>query len=211
MKTVNYTVDADGVALITIDVKERSINVMTPEFLSDLAEVVEKLAADDSAKGAVITRFDEELDRKGKKAGKGFYEHPKDGKKHLRSGLKELYPQADEQPTADEVEKRLLYAQTIKTVRCMDEGVATHPEDADIGSIFGWGFPPYTGGTISIIETEGLSAFVEEADRLAADYGERFAVPDSLREKAARTKVFIRGVPFSIARGAYRQSLSWFL
>ncbi len=75
----------------------------------------------------------------------------------------------------------LLYAQAIETVRCMDEGVVTHAADADIGSIFGWGFPPYTGGTISYIETEGLKAFVAEADRLAQAYGDRFAVPDSLR------------------------------
>jgi len=72
----------------------------------------------------------------------------------------------------------------------MDEGVVTNPEDADIGSIFGWGFPPYTGGTLSFIETVGLAAFVEEADRLAATYGERFAVPDSLREMATNNETF---------------------
>ncbi len=66
----------------------------------------------------------------------------------------------------------------------MDECVVTHPADADIGSIFGWGFPPYTGGTISFIETKGLENFVAEADRLAKAYGERFAVPDSLRSMA---------------------------
>ncbi len=55
MKTIEYTVDADGVALITIDVKERSMNVMTPEFLSDLAEAVGKLTEDENVKGAVVT------------------------------------------------------------------------------------------------------------------------------------------------------------
>ena len=66
----------------------------------------------------------------------------------------------------------------------------THPADADIGSIFGWGFPPYTGGTISYIETEGLKYFVAEADRLAQAYGERFAVPDSLRSMAEKGQAF---------------------
>ena len=66
----------------------------------------------------------------------------------------------------------------------------THPADADIGSIFGWGFPPYTGGTISFIETEGLGNFVEEADRLAESYGERFAVPHSLRSMADNGETF---------------------
>jgi 3-hydroxyacyl-CoA dehydrogenase/enoyl-CoA hydratase/3-hydroxybutyryl-CoA epimerase len=72
----------------------------------------------------------------------------------------------------------------------MDEGVVTHPADADIGSIFGWGFPAYTGGTISFIETEGLKHFVEEADRLANSYGPRFAVPDSLRAMAKKGETF---------------------
>jgi 3-hydroxyacyl-CoA dehydrogenase/enoyl-CoA hydratase/3-hydroxybutyryl-CoA epimerase len=97
---------------------------------------------------------------------------------------------AEEQPTPDEVRKRLLYIQAIETGRCMDEGVVTHPADGDIGSIFGWGFPPYTGGTISFIETEGLATFVAEADRLAATYGERFTVPDSLRSMAEKGETF---------------------
>jgi 3-hydroxyacyl-CoA dehydrogenase/enoyl-CoA hydratase/3-hydroxybutyryl-CoA epimerase len=141
---------------------------------------------------AVIAKFVEELDRKGKKAGKGFYEYPEGARKHLWPGLNDLYPLADEQPTADDVRKRLLYVQAIETVRCMDEGVVTNPADADIGSIFGWGFPPYTGGTISFIETEGLPQFIAEADRLAETYGPRFAVPESLRAMAAKGETFYR-------------------
>jgi len=143
-----------------------------------------------SAADAVITTFIEALDRKGKKSGKGFYDYPEHGKKHLWPGLAEHYPLAGEQPTADEVRKRLLYVQAIDSVRCLDEGVVTHPADADIGSVFGWGFPPYTGGTISFIETEGLAKFVAEADRLAERYGERFVVPQSLREMADNGETF---------------------
>ncbi len=143
-----------------------------------------------SASDTVIGKFVVELDRKGKRFGKGFYDYPEGGKKHLWPGLKDLYPLADDQPRSEEVKKRLLYSQAIETVRCMDEGVVTHPADADIGSIFGWGFPPYTGGTISFIETEGLENFVAEADRLAKAYGERFAVPDSLRSMAENGETF---------------------
>lgn len=143
-----------------------------------------------SAADEVITRFVKELGRTGKKTGKGFYEYPDGEKKRLWSGLSEQFPLADSQPTPDEVRKRLLYIQAIETVRCMDEGVVTHPADADIGSIFGWGFPAYTGGTISFIETEGLAAFVAEADRLAAAYGERFAVPKRLRSMAKKGETF---------------------
>ena len=138
----------------------------------------------------VISKFVEELDRKGKRFGKGFYDYPEGAKKRLWPGLAEHYPLSSEQPHPDEVRKRILYVQAIETVRCMDEGVVTHPADADIGSIFGWGFPPYTGGTISFIETEGLANFVTEADRLAAAYGERFAVPQSLRSMAEKGETF---------------------
>lgn len=155
---------------------------MTQEGLGDAYVAT---SADD-----VITRFIEELDRKGKKNGKGFYDYPGDGKKRLWPGLGEHFPLAEDQPSADEVRKRILYVQAIDSVRCLDEGVVTHPADADIGSIFGWGFPPYTGGTISYIETVGLEAFVAEADRLAAAYGDRFAVPDSLREMAGNGQTF---------------------
>ena len=155
-----------------------------------------------SAADAVITKFIEELDRTGKKSGKGFYAYPEGGKKHLWSGLVEHFPLAAEQPEADEVRKRMLYVQAIDSVRCMDEGVVTHPADADIGSIFGWGFPPYTGGTISFIETEGLSNFVAEADRLAETYGDRFAVPDSLRSMARKGETFYE----SAAAGSHRSA-----
>jgi 3-hydroxyacyl-CoA dehydrogenase/enoyl-CoA hydratase/3-hydroxybutyryl-CoA epimerase len=138
----------------------------------------------------VIGKFVEELERKGKRFGKGFYDYPEGQKKHLWPGLAEHYPLAASQPDPDEVRKRILYIQAIETVRCLDEGVVTHPADADIGSIFGWGYPPYTGGTISFIETEGLARFVQEADRLAETYGERFTVPQSLRSMAQKGETF---------------------
>lgn len=143
-----------------------------------------------TAADEVISKFVMDLDRKGKRFGKGFYDYPEDAKKQLWPGLAEHYPLADEQPSADEVRKRILYVQAIETVRCMDEGVVTHPADADIGSIFGWGYPPYTGGTLSFIETEGLQQFVDEADRLAAVCGQRFTVPESLRTMAASGETF---------------------
>ena len=129
----------------------------------------------------VVRLFVEDLDRRGKRFGKGFYDYPEGGKKHLWSGLAEHFPLAEEQPSADEVVKRLFYAQAIDTVRCLEEGVVTHAADADIGSILGWGFPPYTGGTISYIETIGLAEFVQEAERLSQQYGPRFEPPRSLR------------------------------
>jgi 3-hydroxyacyl-CoA dehydrogenase/enoyl-CoA hydratase/3-hydroxybutyryl-CoA epimerase len=140
----------------------------------------------------VVRKFVEDLDRRGKRFGKGFYDYPEGGKKRLWPGLAEHYPLVAEQPDPQELRKRILYVQAIETVRCMDEGVVTHPADADIGSIFGWGYPPYTGGTISFIETEGLEHFVNEADRLAKTHGERFSVPQSLRSMAQKGETFYR-------------------
>jgi 3-hydroxyacyl-CoA dehydrogenase/enoyl-CoA hydratase/3-hydroxybutyryl-CoA epimerase len=163
---------------------ELSHHVMTQTKMA-LGDAYVATAADD-----VIHNFVETLDRKGKRFGKGFYDYPEGAQKRLWPGLAEHYPLADKQPAPHELRKRILYVQAIETVRCLDEGVVTHPADADIGSIFGWGYPPYTGGTISFIETEGLKQFVSEADRLAETYGQRFAVPDSLRSMAEKGETF---------------------
>jgi 3-hydroxyacyl-CoA dehydrogenase/enoyl-CoA hydratase/3-hydroxybutyryl-CoA epimerase len=132
----------------------------------------------------VAHRMVEELERLGRRYGKGFYDYPADGKKHLWSGLCDVYPVATEQPSVDEVKKRLLYIQALDSARCLFEGVLSDPADADIGAILGWGFPAWTGGTVSLIETVGLSEFVAECDRMAPLYGPRFAVPDRLRQMA---------------------------
>ena len=150
----------------------------------------------------LLTLFVEELGRKGKRYGKGFYDYPENGKKQLWPGLAELYSRAGTQPAADEVRKRLMYIQAIETVRCIEEGVLTHPADADIGSVFGWGFPPYTGGTLSFIETCGVAAFVAEADRLAEIYGPRFKVPVMLRDMARKGETFYGNARKSEQRAA---------
>ncbi len=138
----------------------------------------------------VIRKFVEELDRKGKRFGKGFYEYPEGKKKYLWPGLAEIYPVTDEQPQVQEVIDRLLYRQALETARCFEEGVLDHPADADIGSIFGWGFPPWTGGTLSFIDSVGIKHFVAECDRMAEACGSRFAVSDWLRQRADAAESF---------------------
>jgi 3-hydroxyacyl-CoA dehydrogenase/enoyl-CoA hydratase/3-hydroxybutyryl-CoA epimerase len=138
----------------------------------------------------VIRKFVEELDRKGKRFGRGFYEYPEGGKKYLWPGLSEHYPQSGKQPPVEEVINRLLYRQALEAARCFEEGVISHPADADIGSVFGWGFPAWTGGTLSFIDTVGVEQFVVECDRMAESYGTRFSVSEWLRERAARKRSF---------------------
>ncbi len=141
----------------------------------------------------VIKKFVEELDRKGKRFGKGFYEYPEGEKKYLWPGLADIYPVKAEQPPVQEVIDRLMYRQALETARCFEEGVLDHPADADIGSIFGWGFSPWTGGTLSFIDTIGISHFVAECDRMAEAYGPRFAVSDWLRERGEQGTSFHQG------------------
>jgi 3-hydroxyacyl-CoA dehydrogenase/enoyl-CoA hydratase/3-hydroxybutyryl-CoA epimerase len=138
----------------------------------------------------VMIKFVEELDRKGKRYGKGFYDYPEGEKKHLWPGLAELYPVMAEQPPVQEIIDRMLYRQALETARCYEEGVINHAVDADIGSIFGWGFPPWTGGTLSFIDTVGIDHFVAECDRMAEAYGPRFAVSDWLRQRASKGETF---------------------
>jgi 3-hydroxyacyl-CoA dehydrogenase/enoyl-CoA hydratase/3-hydroxybutyryl-CoA epimerase len=133
----------------------------------------------------VVQKMVEQLDRRGKRYGRGFYDYPADARKRLWPGLAEHFPLADQQPAVAELKKRLLTIQALETARCFEEGVLTHAEDADIGSIFGWGFPAWTGGTLSWIDTIGIREFVAECDRMAASYGERFQVSDWLRARAA--------------------------
>lgn len=163
----------------------------------DLGEAYVASPADE-----VIRKFAIDLDRKGKRFGKGFYEYPEDGKKFLWPGLAEHFPPASVQPGAEEVRSRLLYAQALETVRCLDEKVVTHPADADIGSVFGWGFPAWTGGTLSYIETVGLKAFVARADQLADVYGVRFSVPASLRSMAEKGELFYPSDDVNAGRNA---------
>lgn len=141
---------------------------------------------------AVTTLFFEKLDRIGKKSGKGMYEYPEGGKKFLWPGLAEHFPAAADQPSIEEVKKRLLYAQALDAARCMEEGVLTDPADGDVGAMLGLGFPPYTGGPLSLIDTVGVKNFVAECDRMAELYGERFTPPKLLIEMAAKSESFYR-------------------
>ncbi len=83
---------------------------------------------------------------------------------------------------------RILYRQAIEAARCMEEGVLTTVHDANIGSIFGIGFPAWTGGALQFVNHVGVKKFVERADALAKKYGERFAPPKLLRDKAAKNE-----------------------
>ncbi len=169
---------------------------LTDEVALDLVYKVTKQTAKDlganykpSKVDPLIEKMVVELGRIGKKAGKGFYDWPADpkGKKSLWPGVNDLVKRLPEnqQPDVEELKKRFLYRQALEAARCYEENVVTDPADADIGAILGWGFAPYTGGPLSLIDTVGAKSFVAECDRMAQLYGERFKPNDLLRKMAA--------------------------
>ena len=156
------------------------------------------MTRDDHVK-SVVTRFVEELDRPGKKARKGFYDYPDKGKKHIWSGLADIFPVADTQPEATVLGQRFLFAQALEAVKCLDEKVVRSPTDADVGSILGWGFPPYTGGAISYIDYIGIDHFVRQCEAFAEQYGPRFQPPLSLIDRAKTGQTFFSDKPLTAA------------
>jgi 3-hydroxyacyl-CoA dehydrogenase/enoyl-CoA hydratase/3-hydroxybutyryl-CoA epimerase len=139
----------------------------------------------------VAERFVTRLKRMGRKSGGGFYDYPKDGKgKHLWPGLSRQFPAVAEQPKGREVEKRLLHIQALETVRCLEEKVLRTPEDADVGSVMGWGFAPFSGGVISYVDNLGVATFTAECAALAARFGPRFKPTRGLAEMAKKGERF---------------------
>lgn len=130
-------------------------------------------------------------DRMGRKNAKGFYVY-EGREKHLWPELGQFAVNGlqDPQPNVGDVKDRIMYTQAIEAARTMAEGIVHDPREADLGSIFGWGFAPFTGGAISFIDTIGAKHFVARADELAKAYGEQFEVPDLLREMAKSGETF---------------------
>lgn len=132
-----------------------------------------------------------ELGRTGKASGAGFYDYPADGPKRLWPGLAERWTKPDDAGVPEQdICERLLFIQALETVRILDEGVLTSVADANIGSIHGIGFAPWTGGTLQYINAYGPQAFTDRADLLADTYGERFRPPARLRELAHKGEQF---------------------
>ena len=132
--------------------------------------------------------------RLGRKNGKGFYDYPEKGAKKLWPGLAALQPKHLDPDTIniEELKHRLLVTQSVEAARTMEEGVVTDPREADVGSILGFGFAPFTGGTLSYIDGMGAKAFVALCEKLAARHGPRFAPPKLLVEMAARGETFYK-------------------
>ncbi|ETW23721.1 3-hydroxyacyl-CoA dehydrogenase NAD-binding domain-containing protein [Mycobacterium gastri] len=127
-----------------------------------------------------------ELGRSGRLKGAGFYEYADGKRSGLWPGLRETFKSGSSNPPLQDMIDRMLFAEALETQKCLDESVLTSTADANIGSIMGIGYPPWTGGSAQFIVGYqgpagiGKEAFVARAKELAAKYGDRFLPPDSL-------------------------------
>ena len=207
---------SEGIAMLSEGIHPRSIEVagmksgmpMPPLALQDEVSLSLSLHVMQQTKRAleaegktftphpampVVEKMVNELGREGKKVGKGFYDYPENGEKRLWPQLTELYPTTDEQPSQQDLVDRLLYVQANETAKCFEENVVRTVADANIGSIFGWGFAPNQGGTLQFINSVGVDKFVARSRELESKYGERFAPAQILVEMAQKGEEFVDG------------------
>jgi 3-hydroxyacyl-CoA dehydrogenase / enoyl-CoA hydratase / 3-hydroxybutyryl-CoA epimerase len=156
-------------------------NAVNPEQKKLMVEMVEKQG------------------RLGRKNAKGFYDYPEKGKgqKSLWPGLSNLQPKHLDPDTLDveELKQRFLVVQAVEAARTVEDHVVVDPREADVGSILGFGFAPFTGGTLSYIDFMGTKKFVELCHKLEKKYGSRFAPPKLLEEMAAKGETFYGRFP----------------
>ena len=131
----------------------------------------------------LITELVRQHNRPGRAGGAGFYEYPleKGAKKFLWPQLKPLFEKTDAKWNITDLKDRLLYRQAVETARCLSENVLTTVHDANIGSIFGIGFPAWTGGAMQFIYGMGIEAFEARASELAGQFGDGFALSDAVK------------------------------
>ena len=172
---------------------------LNDEVAIDLAWKIVKATEADLGKSAVDLRQKALLDfmvekkqRLGRKNGKGFYDYPEKGPKKLWPGLSELQTKKLDPDKIDvqEIKDRLMAMQALETARCFEEGVLTDVREADVGSILGFGFAPFSGGTLSYIDMMGTKKFVELCQRLESSCGPRFAPSKLLRDMAKKGESF---------------------
>jgi 3-hydroxyacyl-CoA dehydrogenase / enoyl-CoA hydratase / 3-hydroxybutyryl-CoA epimerase len=172
---------------------------LTDEVAVDLAWKILKAteadlgaAAVDPKQKALLSEMVEKRSRFGRKNGKGFYDYPQNAPKRLWPGLADLQPTRLNVDDIDitVLKRRLLGIQALESARCIEDRVVTDVREADVGSILGFGFAPFTGGTISYIDGMGVKNFVQMCNDLAKACGERFKPSKLLIDMANKGETF---------------------
>jgi 3-hydroxyacyl-CoA dehydrogenase/enoyl-CoA hydratase/3-hydroxybutyryl-CoA epimerase len=199
------TVVAEGAALVGEGVPANSVEqaamqagypvgplALTDEVSLTLgAKIAKEARASAEAEGtsfaghpgyAVIEKMVNEHGRGGRAAGAGFYEYAEGKKVGLWSGLKESFGGDNLSIPLKDLQERMLFIEVIESIKCLDEKVLRSVPDANLGSIFGIGFPVWSGGVLQYVDgyPGGPAGFVARAKELAETYGERFTPPASV-------------------------------
>jgi 3-hydroxyacyl-CoA dehydrogenase / enoyl-CoA hydratase / 3-hydroxybutyryl-CoA epimerase len=130
---------------------------------------------------AVLKAMLEEQQRPGRQKRAGFYDYAGEERRRLWPGLEEAFPPGDTAADQEELKERFLFAQVLEAVWCMQEKVIRSVAAANLGSIYGWGFPAFKGGVLQYIHDYGLDAFIARCSVFKQRYGQRFRVPSQLR------------------------------
>ncbi len=165
--------------------------VLDETALSLSLHVMEQTMADFAAEGKtyaptpgeqLVADMVRQHGRPGRAGGGGFYDYPteKGARKTLWPQLKALYEKPGQPWVMADIQDRLLYRQAVETARCLSENVLTSVAEANIGSIFGIGFPAWTGGAMQFIYGMGVEAFERRASELAQRFGPGFALSDEV-------------------------------
>jgi len=175
---------------------------LNDETALDLGLKIVRAAESDLGKSAInpaqkklLEDMVEKHGRLGRKNGKGFYDYPQGQPKRLWPDLADLLPKKltrdqIEALDVEELKQRFLVVQAVEAARTFEEKVVTDVREADVGSILGWGFAPYSGGVLSYIDTMSTKKFVELCRKFEKKYGARFAPPKLLVDLAAKNETF---------------------
>ena len=170
--------------------------VIDETSMSLSVHVMEQTKADFAAEGKpyvatsgqlLVEKMVKEIKRPGRAGGGGFYDYPSKeaaklgAKKTLWTGLAAQFEKPGVAWNITDLKDRILFRQSVETARCLSEGVLTSVHDANIGSIFGIGFPAWAGGAMQFIYGMGIEAFEKRADELAAQFGEGFRLAPEVR------------------------------
>ncbi|MBX3587283.1 MAG: enoyl-CoA hydratase/isomerase family protein [Ramlibacter sp.] len=165
--------------------------VLDETALSLSVHVLDQTRADYNAEGntyiaspgeLLVERMVKEHNRPGRAGGGGFYDYPEGAKKTLWPELKTLFEKPGATWNLQDLKDRLLFRQAVETARCLNEGVLTTVHDANIGSIFGIGFPAWTGGAMQFIYGMGIDAFFHRAEVLASQFGPGFVLSPQVKD-----------------------------
>ena len=138
----------------------------------------------------VIELMVSNLNREGRSGNSGFYDYPKNEKKHIWGNLENYFPVSTNEIPEKDIVDRLLFTQIIEAISCYEKNIITSIQDANIGSILGLGFPSDSGGILQFVNNYGVQKFRDRSLQLADQYGKRFTPPKLLNEMARTKKDF---------------------